>query len=307
MTEQRPILDLRGRRALPRLAMDSYLREAPAVQARRAQHFWAAQLAESGGRLWEVTPGGEVAEVYHQPRPIVLCTFEDVIAHMLRGTPSCLSCRAGVSPDRTELTCHWCGGSIRQVDHRRLGVYESGGPTGARPGRQWLTRHPEPWLSNPYIRHRQWERPIRLCEVSPVDWPPGWGYITASWELRIEGDERVIAELGPLWRSLWPQCERCNKNALYCRHNRRRGLLPPRSVHYEQPAPGDPRTGRRISDEVTLLKKRLRAEADASTGQRLRSVGSREELAPDGCYCFTGCAPCDFCCPRSDPMSSDGV
>lgn len=292
MIGDRPILDLRGQRALPRLSLP-WLSDPPSVRNRRAQHLLARLLAFYKRRLFEVTPSGEVAGIFHEPIPAILCTLADVKAHLAAGLPGCSLCGHVLQPgvplrdaQGRRTACPACGG---YVERKSIDVYESGGPTRAKPGRQWLTRQPLPWASSPHVILRQWERPIHLCEVSPIEWPPGTGYLTYSWPLLIEGEEAIFNGLADLWRQRRPLCERCQSHGLRgCRHVWRRGLLPSK---------------RELSEEVMKLKHRLRAEVDASTSQRLQSVGRREVLAapgPDGCYCFTGCAPCSFCCPRQD-------
>ncbi len=271
MMEGHPILDLRGQRALPRLSL-SWLSESPEQRAHRARSLLARLFAFYKRRLFEVTPSGEVSEVTHEPIPVILCTLADVEAHMAAGLPACSLCELVLPPgvplrdDQGRCTaCPACGG---RIERRSIRVYEAIGPTDAKPGRQWLTRQPLPWMSSPYVIGRQWERPLHLCEVSPVEWPPGLGYLTYSWPLLIEGDEKIFDGLANVWRQRRPLCVRCKGHGLRgCRHVWRRGLLT---------AP-DPQ----LTAEIAKLKQRLiRTEVDTNTGRLLRSVGLREELFP---------------------------
>lgn len=257
-----PVLDLRGRGFLPRLLLPWL--HAPADEyVQRAKGLYARQLAIYGRRLFNVGPAGDVSLVDPGPITTVLCTLADLLAHLAAGTPGCSLCNLTlplIVPLQDGLgrraACPSCGGYIEQ---KRIGVYESGGPTGAKPGRQWITRQPLPWESSGYVRFRQWERPLYLCEVSPVKWSMESGYLTYMWPLRIEGEEAIFDGLAQLWRGRRPLCARCKAHGLRgCRHVWRRGLLPP-----HRPA-------------------------------------SAAEPGPDGCYCFTGCAPCSFCCPRQE-------
>jgi len=222
------VLDMRRKGFLPRLSVAPVLRSS-AIDAetnRLRQKFWASQQDTP---TWEVDQAGVVSAVPAPAVPEVLCTMADVLQHATRGVRVCEVCGWGVPEIMVwNEPCPHC---LRPMYHRPrrepLGVYESGGPTCAKPGRQWLTRAPLPWESNPYIRYRQWERPIYLCEVSPVEWPPGWGYITARWKLRIEGDAEVFAALGEFWRGRPERCARCKARGMNCPHTlRRRRLLP---------------------------------------------------------------------------------
>ena len=157
---------------MPKLHVD-WLSDPESVRNRRASQFWAACMADSGQRLFLFDVElGVLYEEFH-PEPIAIRV---TMAQVLRVA-------------------------------RDGGVYESGGPTAAKPGRQWLTRQPYPWRSNPYVKYREWERPIRLCEVSPVEWPPSIpGYITYAWTLHIIGDAEIIAALGWLWKARPRRC-----------------------------------------------------------------------------------------------------
>ncbi len=179
------VIDCRGR-ALPKLSID-WLNDAPAAFQRRASYFWAEALeSHSEGRsgtgkclfLFDAERK-EVYEEFHQTPPVLRCTATQLEALASR------------------------------FDGRRIGVYEGGGPTGAKPGRQFFSRHPYPWDSNPYIKAQGWERPMFLVEVSPVEWPPGMGYINYAWRIEVIGDDEVIAAMGWTWQ---PRPRRCAKH-----------------------------------------------------------------------------------------------
>lgn len=174
MSEPAEIIDCRGR-PLPKLAID-WLDDAPPAFHRRASYFWAEALEAHGSRLFIYDADrGEVYEEFHRPPPVLRCTAAQLAA----------ACRRG-------------GGN--------LGVYECSSPTGAKPGRQYLSREPYPWNSNPYVRLREWERPLFLIEVSPIEWPPGLGYINYAWRVEVIGDEEVIAALAWTWRQRPRRC-----------------------------------------------------------------------------------------------------
>jgi len=178
VSEAAEVIDCRGR-ALPKLSID-WLDDAPPAFNRRASYFWAEALEAYGRERLFVYDAerSEVYEEFHKTPPVLRYTAAQLVAASRRN-----------------------GG--------RLGVYECSSPTGAKPGRQYLTRHPYPWESNPYVIMRGWERPLFLVEVSPVEWPSGMGWINYAWRIEVIGDEEVIAALGWAWR---PRPRRCAKH-----------------------------------------------------------------------------------------------
>ncbi len=103
---------------------------------------------------------------------------------------------------------------------KRWGVYEWGGPTGAKPGRCWLTAYPEPWVRS---WPTQWRKKgIMLAMVT--EYVDELGYLNFFWDIEIAGDALVLKALGWLRAPRPGRCLRCAvRRCLTCSWAYRKG------------------------------------------------------------------------------------
>ncbi len=102
----------------------------------------------------------------------------------------------------------------------RWGVYEWGGPTGAKPGRCWLTAYPEPWRGAPGCKWRRYG----IMLVTVTEHKDELGYLNFFWDIEIPGDALVLKALAWLREPCPIRCLRCAvRRCLTCRWAYRKG------------------------------------------------------------------------------------
>lgn len=178
----------------------------PAEARRRADQLTAKRNL-SVQVLHSQTLADEIYEVMDSPPiPYPRAALDAVVEGMCTGRRwRWISGPAGVY--REALPRPWIRITYDQAREleRRYGVYEWGGPTGARPGRCWLTAHPAPWQGAPRCK---WRRG-RLMLAVVTDYADELGYLNFFWALEIIGDALVLAVFAWLAAPRPERCLRC--------------------------------------------------------------------------------------------------